>query len=84
MLFGGSNWEPKGPRWLIDGPMPWVRWVERRKGAFGSFKRVLLVLALLEAAKDNGACFGGKYCCLGAPMGVPRVTDGQYMAPCHE
>ena len=30
-----------------DGPLPWVRWFERRRGAFGSFKRVLLVLNFL-------------------------------------
>ena len=49
MLFGGFNWDPKGPRWPIDGPMPRVRWVERRKGAFGSFERELLVLPLSES-----------------------------------
>ena len=75
MWFGGSNWDPKGPRWLIDGPIPRVRWVERRKGAFGSFERVLLFLPLLKSGKANWAHFGGKYCCLGAPMGVTRVPD---------
>ena len=29
------------------------------------------------------ACFGGKYCCLGALIGVPRVPDDNYMALCH-
>ena len=49
MLFGGSNGVPQGPRWPIHGPMPRSRWVERRKGTFGRFKRVLLVLTLLES-----------------------------------
>ena len=44
MLFGGSDWDPKGPRWPTDGHIPQVRWVERRKGAFASFERVLLDL----------------------------------------
>ena len=49
MLFGGSNGGPQGPRWPIHGPMPRVRWVERRKGAFGSFERELLVLPFSES-----------------------------------
>ena len=48
MWFGGSDGGPQGPRWPIHGPMQRVRWVERNKGAFGSFVRVLLVLTLLE------------------------------------
>ena len=74
---------PRGPRWPIHGPPPYVRWVERRKGTFGSFERVLLVLTILESSKGKWACFRGKYCCLGAPMEDPRVPDGQYMALCH-
>ena len=76
MLFGGSNGGPQGPIWRIHGPSPWVRWGEGRKGAFGSFKRVLLVLTLLESGQGQWARFGGKYCYLGALMGVPRVPDG--------
>ena len=49
MLFGGSDWDPKGPRWPIDGSMPRVRWVERGKGAFGSFERVFLFLTLWKS-----------------------------------
>ena len=75
-MFGGSDWGPQGP-------LPWVRWGWRRKGAFGSFKKVLLVLTLLKGGYGKMACSGGKYCCLGAPMGVSRVLDGRYMAPCH-
>ena len=48
-LFGGSDGDPQGPRWLMHGPLPWVGWGERRKAAFGSFQRVLLVLPLLES-----------------------------------
>ena len=44
MLFGGSDGGPQGPRWPIHGPLPHVRWVEKRKGPFGSLERVLLVL----------------------------------------
>ena len=35
-----------------------------------------------KAAEEKGLVSGVIYC-LGAPMGVPRVPDGQYMAPCH-
>ena len=55
-----------------------------KKGAFGSFKRVLLFLTLLESSYGKYARFGGKYICLRALMGVPRVPDDRYMAPCHE
>ena len=48
--FRGSDGGPQGPRWLIHGPLPRVRWVERRKGAFGSLERVLMVLTLLESS----------------------------------
>ena len=70
-MFGGSDGVPQGPRWPIHGPLPQVRWGERRKGAFGSFKRVLLVLTLLESGQGQWARFGGKYCYLGALMGAP-------------
>ena len=50
IVFGGSNGGPQGPRWPIHGPMPRVSWVEKRKGAFGSFERVLLVLTLLKSS----------------------------------
>ena len=76
MLFGGSDGGPQEPTWQIHGPLPWGRWVERRKGAFSDFERVLLVLTLLESSYGKWDCFGGKYCCFGAPMGVPRVPDG--------
>ena len=49
MLFESSDGGPQEPRWSIHGPLPWVRWVEKRKGAFGSFERVLLFLTLLES-----------------------------------
>ena len=35
--------------WPIASNLPQVGWDERRKGAFGSFERVLLVLTLLES-----------------------------------
>ena len=47
-----------------------------KKGAFARFKRVLLVRTLLKSSYGIKACSGGKYCCLGAPMGVSRVPDG--------
>ena len=31
MWFGGSDGGPQGPSWLIHGPWPWVRGVEKRK-----------------------------------------------------
>ena len=49
MLFRGSDGGPQGPRWIRHSLMPQVRWVERRKGAFGSFEKVLLVLSLLRS-----------------------------------
>ena len=50
IVVWGFNGGPQGPRWPIHGPMQRVRWVERNKGAFGSFVRVLLVLSLLESS----------------------------------
>ena len=67
MLFGGSDEGPQGSRWLIHGPLPHVKWVEKRKVFFGSLERVLLVLTLLESGSGKEACFGGKYCCYGGP-----------------
>ena len=84
IVVWGLQWGLAGSRWPIHGPMPQVRGVERKKGAFGSFERVLLFLTLLESGYGKYDHFGGKYCCLRALMGVPRVPDGQYMAPCHE
>ena len=54
----GLRLDLQGPRWPTHCPLPQVRWVERRKGAFGSFQRVLLVLTLLETTKDNGLVLG--------------------------
>ena len=36
--------------------------------------RVLLVF-VLKSSLGKWACFVGKHCCLGAPMGAPRVPD---------
>ena len=83
-MLGGSNRGPQGTSGQIHGPLPQVRWDVGRKGAFGSFKRVLLVLTLLESGLGQRAHFGGKYCYLGALMGVPRVPDGRCIDPCHE
>ena len=49
IVVWGLGWGPQGPSWPIYGPSPQARWGERRKGAFGSFERVLLVLTLLES-----------------------------------
>ena len=73
IVVWGFNGGPQGPRWPIHGPMPWVRWVERRKGAFCSFERVLLVHTLLKSGYGKRAHFGGKYCCLGVYGPMPRV-----------
>ena len=80
MLFGGSDGGPQEPRWPIHGPLAWVRWVERRKGAFGDFERVLLILTLLLCDLGKRAHFRGKYWAL---IGVPGVPDGRYKAPGH-
>merc|ERR1712212_1266 len=37
LLFWGAYGGPQGPIWPIQGLLPWVRWVERIKGAFGSY-----------------------------------------------
>ena len=37
MWFGGSVGGPQGPSWLIHGPWPLVRWVEKRKRFIGQF-----------------------------------------------
>ena len=82
-MLGGSNGGPQGTSGRIHGPLPQVRWDVGRKGAFGSFERVLLVLTLLESGLGQRAHFSGKYCYLGALMGVPRVPDGRCIDPCH-
>ena len=46
-----------------------------------NIQRVLLTLTLLISGSGKHACFRGKYCYLGAPIGTPRVPDGQYVAP---
>ena len=38
----------------VYGPSPCVKWVERRKVAFGSLERILLVLILLESRLVSG------------------------------
>ena len=45
-----------------------------------NIQRVLLTLTLLISGSGKHACFRGKYCYLGAPIGTPRVPDGQYVA----
>ena len=45
-----------------------------------NIQRVLLTLTLLLSDSGKHACFRGKYCYLGAPIGTPRVPDGQYVA----
>ena len=46
-----------------------------------NIERVLLILTLLISGSGKRACFRGKYCYLGAPIGTPWVPDGQYVAP---
>ena len=46
-----------------------------------NIERVLLILTLLISGSGKGACFRGKYCYLGAPIGSDRVPDGRYAAP---
>ena len=41
-----------------------------------NIEKVLLILTLLISGSEKRARFGGKYCYLGAPMGVPGVPDG--------
>ena len=56
LLLGGSDGGPEGPWWPIHGPSPRLRWDERRKGAFGSFERVLLVVregSIFSISKKN-------------------------------
>ena len=74
MLFGGSNAGPQGSRWRKHGPMPRVRWVERRKGAFGSFERALLFHTLLKGAKQTGLISGPR-CLRHGPMPWGRWVE---------
>ena len=37
---------------------------------------MLLIFTLLISGSGKHACFRGRYCYLGAPIGVPRVQDG--------
>ena len=49
-LQWGSGGSLMADTWPIASNLPQVGWDERRKGAFGSFERVLLVLTLLESS----------------------------------
>ena len=46
-----------------------------------NIERVLLILTLLISGSGKPACFRGKYCYLGTPIGTPGVLDGRYLAP---
>ena len=62
-------------------PCQWWDGLRKKSGSFCSFERQLLVFTLLESGPSKWACSGGKYCCLGALMGVPGVPVGWYIAP---
>ena len=74
LLFWGSNGGPQGPIWPIRGPLSWVRWVERRKGAFGSFERVF---TSWKVAKENRLVSGVNIVVWGLQWGSPgsQIAD---------
>ena len=45
------------------------------------FQEIIIGPYSLGKQLRKRAHFVGKYCCFGAPMGVPRVPDSQYIAP---
>ena len=57
-----------------------VGW-EKKNTSDDNIQRVLLTLTLLISGSGKHACFRGKYCYLGAPIGTPQVPDGWYVAP---
>ena len=50
-------------------------------GLNDNIERVLLIHTLLISGSGKPACFRGKYCYLGTPIGTPGVLDGRYLAP---
>ena len=62
---------------------PGLGWGGLRKenASDDNIERVLLILTLLISGSGKRACFRGKYCYLGAPIGTPGVPDGRYVAP---
>ena len=62
---------------------PGLGWGGLRKenASDDNIERVLLILTLLISGSGKRARFRGKYCYLGAPMGVPGVPAGRYVAP---
>ena len=56
----------------MHSPLPQVRWVERRRGAFGDLERVLVVLgASSKAVKENGLILGVNIVVWGLQWGSP-------------
>ena len=86
--FGGKYCylgAPMGAPWVPDGRYvaPGLGWggLRKKKASYDSIERVLLILTFLISGSGKRARFGGKYCYLGAPMGVRGVPDGRYVAP---
>ena len=50
--------------------------LRKKNASYGSIERVLLIFTLLKSGSGKCARFGGKYCYLGAPMGVPGFPAG--------
>ena len=73
----GTPWVPDG-QYVAPGLGPGG--LRKENTSDDNIQRVLLTLTLLISGKGKHACFRGKYCYLGAPIGTPRVPDGQYVA----
>ena len=59
MWFGGSDGGPQGPSWLIYGPWPWVRGVEKRKRFIWQFGESITGLFLLGKRLRKTVLFRG-------------------------
>ena len=73
----GTPWVPDG-QYVAPGLGPGG--LRKENTSDDNIQRVLLTLTLLISGSGKHACFRGKYCYLGAPIGTPRVPDGQYVA----
>ena len=71
LLFGGSDGGPQGPRWLVHGPMPGVRWFERRNGTFAVLRKYYWSLLSLKVAKENRLVLGVNIVVWGLRWGYP-------------
>ena len=73
--------DPRVPDGQYVAPGLGLGGLRKENASYDNIERVLLILTLLISGSRKRACFRGKYCYLGAPIGPPGVPDGQYVPP---